>query len=293
MWLSSRSELLPLSTPSIGGPATGTGTHSITTSGQSHRFFYSTPVGNTGTTIADSSLSAAAAPSTISLSSLTSAPESNIPLHIAERVLSSQPKLYQTPPHPLHTLKQKIESFFPNFTSHEDLSPIVTTQANFDSLLIPPHHVSRSRSDTYYLNDTTCLRTHTSAHQSQLLQQGYTQFLCTGDVYRRDDIDKSHYPIFHQMEGVKVFDTTTTTTTEEEILQDLKTHLEQLAQHLFGPVPCRWVEEYFPFTHPSLELEIWYQDEWLEVLGCGVMQPQILQDAGYHHQGWAFGLGLE
>lgn len=79
------------------------------------------------------------------------------------------------------------------------------------------------------------------------------------------------------------------------MLDDLKQNLEGLAQHLFGPVECRWVEEYFSFTHPSLELEIWYQDDWLEVLGCGVMQPKILQDGGFDdgRLGWAFGLGLE
>ncbi len=231
--------------------------------------------------------------STLSTENVTlfSSPESNVPLHIVNRILSPKPKLYQTPPHPLHTIKKRIEDFFPSFDAKDSLSPVVSTQANFDSLLIPPDHVSRSRSDTYYVNDMTCLRTHTSAHQSQLLKEGYTQFLCTGDVYRRDDIDKSHYPIFHQMEGVKVFESNVS---DNEILEDLKSHLERLAQHLFGPVECRWVDEYFPFTHPSLELEIWYQDDWLEVLGCGVMQPKILNEAGLvGKKGWAFGLGLE
>jgi phenylalanyl-tRNA synthetase alpha chain len=222
---------------------------------------------------------------------LASSPDSNVPPHIADRVLSPNPKLYQTPPHPLHTIKQRIEDFFPDFTAKDSLSPIVSTQANFDSLLIPPDHVSRTKSDTYYVDAHTCLRTHTSAHQVELLRQGYSQFLCTGDVYRRDDIDKSHYPIFHQMEGVKLFDASAS---QDEILQDLRDNLEGLAQHLFGPVECRWVDEYFPFTHPSLELEIMYQGDWLEVLGCGVMQPQILQDAGLgDKKGWAFGLGLE
>lgn len=219
-------------------------------------------------------------------------PDCNIPQHIAERVLLT-PKLYKQSPHPLCTIKQKIEEYFPDFEYVDSKDPIVSTTANFDSLLIPPDHVSRSKSDTYYVDPTTCLRTHTSAHQLELLKEGHTKFLCTGDVYRRDDIDKSHYPIFHQMEGVKVFDDSTS---QAEVMDELKNTLEGLAQHLFGPVECRWVDEYFPFTHPSLELEIWYQDDWMEVLGCGVMQPKILQDAGYdteEHQAWAFGLGLE
>ena len=83
---------------------------------------------------------------------------------------------------------------------------------------------------------------------------------------------------------------------EEQVMKDLQDTLEGLARHLFGPVDCRWVEEYFPFTNPSLELEIMYNGEWLEVLGCGVMESQILQDGGYNpqtHKAWAFGLGLE
>ncbi|CAJ1964554.1 unnamed protein product [Cylindrotheca closterium] len=229
-------------------------------------------------------------------------PNCNIPPHIADRVLLT-PKLYQQPPHPLCTIKEKIETFFPGFDYVDSKDPIVKSTANFDSLLIPPDHVSRSKSDTYYVDHPdVCLRTHTSAHQLELLKQGHKEFLCTGDVYRRDDIDKSHYPIFHQMEGVKVFDLLPEGTMSdpeqnvELVMEDLKKTLEGLAQHLFGPVECRWVEEYFPFTHPSLELEIWYQDDWMEVLGCGVMQPKILQDAGYDttkHQAWAFGLGLE
>ena len=223
---------------------------------------------------------------------LTNSKDCNVPPHIAEKVTVT-PKLFHISPHPLHTIKKRIEEFFPTFTVEDSLNPIVPTHNNFDSLLIPNDHISRSKSDTYYLNPNTCLRTHTSAHQVELLQRGHTQFLCTGDVYRRDDIDKSHYPIFHQMEGAKVF---SNDVSQEEVLEDLKANLEGLAHHLFGPVECRWVAEYFPFTDPSLELEIWYQDDWLEVLGCGVMQPTILENGGFptdQHKAWAFGLGLE
>eukprot|EP00934_Nitzschia_sp_Nitz4_P002178 Nitzschia sp. Nitz4//scaffold152_size53828//50016//51239//NITZ4_006754-RA/size53828-processed-gene-0.90-mRNA-1//-1//CDS//3329537238//2178//frame0 len=226
-------------------------------------------------------------------------PDCIIPSHIAERVMSDEPKLYQVAPHPLQLVKHRIEDYFGStFAAKDSLNPIVATSSNFDSLLIPPDHVSRSRSDTYYLdNGVTCLRTHTSAHQVELLQAGYTQFLCTGDVYRRDDIDRSHYPIFHQMEGVKVFTEEANAgkiLTDEEVLQDLQHTLEGLARHLFGPVECPWVDEYFPFTHPSAELEIKYNGDWMEVLGCGVVQPKILQEGGHpDKKAWAFGLGLE
>jgi len=216
----------------------------------------------------------------------------NTPPHIAERAVMT-PKLYQRPSHPLHTIQQQIHDYFgPDFAKVDSLSPVVSTYANFDSLLIPSDHVSRSKSDTYYLTSDTCLRTHTSAHQVELLHQqhGLTQFLCTGDVYRRDDIDKSHYPIFHQMEGVKVFESGVDS---HAVLQDLQQTLEGLAKHLFGnDIECRWVDEYFPFTHPSVELEILYRGEWMEVLGCGVMRPEI-HGLADDRQAWAFGLGLE
>jgi phenylalanyl-tRNA synthetase alpha chain len=218
-------------------------------------------------------------------------PDCNVPPHIAARVGRN---LHHQDPHPLFTIQNLIHEYFHDFDHLQDLSPVVSTEANFDSLLIPQDHVSRSKSDTYYLNRDVCLRTHTSAHQTQLLKEGKRQFLVTGDVYRRDEIDASHYPIFHQMEGVKLFDKSTTS--EQEVMQDLKASLGGLATKLFGDVEMRWVEAYFPFTHPSLELEIYYNDQWLEVLGCGVMQPQILQQGGHDTSktnAWAFGLGLE
>jgi phenylalanyl-tRNA synthetase alpha chain len=243
-------------------------------------------------------------------------PSCNIPASIASRVGA---QLHRRPQHPLHILQQRIVRYWqtqgnPQFQHFDNLSPIVTTRNNFDVLRIPLDHVSRSPSDTYYCNASTVLRTHTSAHQVDLLQAGHTHFLVTGDVYRRDEIDTSHYPIFHQMEGVRLFSRTElqelTGSTHRSssssnspssdsvvyIQQDLKEGLQGLAQTLFGPTECRWVDTTFPFTHPSLELEIFFQDAWLEVLGCGVIHPDIIRNAGLdpqEWQGWAFGLGLE
>lgn len=113
----------------------------------------------------------------------------------------------------------------------------------------------------------------------------------TGDVYRRDAIDATHYPVFHQMEGVRVFGPDATT---EQVVADLKAKLEGLARLLFGDVEMRWIDAYFPFTEPSLELEVFFNGQWLEVLGCGVMQQQILDGNGQPgKKAWAFGLGLE
>lgn len=222
-------------------------------------------------------------------------PDCNVTPHIASRVGVN---LHRRPLHPLNILKQEIVEYWKGFQLYDDISPVVTCEQNFDRLRIPPDHVSRSKSDTYYLNRETVLRTHTSAHQVDLLRQGNQQFLVAGDVYRRDDIDRSHYPVFHQMEGVKMFTNLDAGCSEQEqmeiIAKDLQQSLEGLAKHLFGPTEMRWVDEYFPFTHPSFELEILFQGEWMEVLGCGVIHPQILANAGRPgEKGWAFGLGLE
>ena len=247
-------------------------------------------------------------------------PYCNVSEHIASRVGVN---LHQRQHHPLCTIKGMIHDYWNNhntssstqktkdneegssFTLLEDLPAVVTVQQNFDQLRIPPNHVSRQKTDTYYLSPDQVLRCHTSAHQVDLLAQGHKQFLCAGDVYRRDEIDASHYPVFHQMEGVKLFDISNNNNnnnnnnmvSEEDIQADLQKGLEGLAKHLFGAdAPVRWVDAYFPFTHPSMELEVYYQDDWLEVLGCGVIHPDILVNAGLDPKqtsGWAFGLGLE
>ncbi|XP_076766155.1 phenylalanyl-tRNA synthetase, mitochondrial isoform X2 [Xylocopa sonorina] len=167
------------------------------------------------------------------------------------------------------------------------------------------------------------LRAHTTAHQTVLISMGLNNFLVIGDVYRRDEIDSTHYPVFHQVDAVRLC-------TAEEVFQnvnnsdslrlfehkgletnekqachtlesvkvmehELKTTLIDLTKTLFGPdINYRWVEQYFPFTHPSWELEVYYKDKWLEIAGCGVMRQEILEKAGAGERiGWAFGLGLE
>ena len=109
----------------------------------------------------------------------------NIPDNIASRVGTN---LHLQPNHPLNTIKTIIEDYWQQqsngFETRDNMKPIVPTNNNFDSLLIPPDHVSRSKSDTYYFDCDTVLRTHTSAHQTTLLKQGIDRFLVTGDVYR-------------------------------------------------------------------------------------------------------------
>ncbi|QDS73646.1 hypothetical protein FKW77_002383 [Venturia effusa] len=109
--------------------------------------------------------------------------------------------------HPLSITRQLIEKKFPDFNYHNTLFPVVTTAQNFDSLGIPLGHSGRSRTDTYYINKETVLRTHTSAHQADTFRSNESDgFLITADVYRRDAIDRTHYPAFHQMEGALTWD---------------------------------------------------------------------------------------
>lgn len=189
------------------------------------------------------------------------------------------------------------------FTLKDNISPRVTVAQNFDQLLFPADHVGRSLSDTFYYSRTELLRTHTTAHEVDLLRSGLTNFLTVGDCYRRDEIDASHYPVFHQMEGVRVFAHDVARYNRGEdgtalVVAELKDTLDGLVRFLFGSdIEVRWIEGSFPFTTPSFEMEIKFQDKWMEVLGCGVLQYAILDACKptlpAEASGWAFGLGLE
>lgn len=122
--------------------------------------------------------------------------------------------LHTTPDHPLCHVRRRIADYFykaypnrignPIFSIHDNLRPIVTVEQNFDSLLVPRDHPSRSKSDCYYVNSGTLLRAHTTAHQTELISMGLNNFLVIGDVYRRDDINATHYPVFHQVDAVRL-----------------------------------------------------------------------------------------
>lgn len=116
-------------------------------------------------------------------------------------------RLHLQTDHPISLTRRLIESRLPGFTTYNDLFPIVSVAKNFDSLGFPPDHPGRSRTDTYYLNRDTVLRTHTSAHQPETFGRDASAGFCiSADVYRRDAIDRSHYPAFHQMEIALTWD---------------------------------------------------------------------------------------
>jgi phenylalanyl-tRNA synthetase alpha chain len=224
----------------------------------------------------------------------------NIPPSISSRVGSN---LHLRPHHPLFILSHRMKQYFTEtsrtsgelFHIHENLNPKVSIQSNFDDLLVPSDHPSRRLTDTFYYDNKYCLRTHTSAHQTQFLRSGEQAFLVIGDCYRRDEIDSRHYPIFHQMEGVRIFNQQDAN--EQKVVENLKQTLEGLVESVFGPVEKRWNIDSFPFTSPSFELEILFNGQWMEVLGSGVIRKEILErslgENGKSKIGWAFGIGLE
>jgi len=244
-------------------------------------------------------------------------PTTNVTPTILEKTTR---QLHLIPTHPIAIIKELIASTFPDFKHYDQFSPVVTTKENFDDLCFAADHPGRAVTDTYYLNETIMLRTHTSAHQLEVLTES-DKVLVTADVYRRDEIDASHYPVFHQMEGAQLFDAKTavedirkliaagsstataaiqtedtTQITAENPKQEcheeaamlavadhLKYSLNLMVRRLFShekDLQVRWIDATFPFTSPSWEMEILYQGKWLEVLGCGVIRQDILNNAG-------------
>ena len=169
----------------------------------------------------------------------------------------------------------------------DHMPPVVSVLDNFDRLLVPADHPARSPHDTFYLGADTVLRTHTSAHQHALLAAGLRNFCITGDVYRRDTVDRSHFPVFHQLEGV------VEVPAGEDPLSFLARLVTGLVEHLFPECKHRTSPDTFPFTEPSLEVEVLYSGEWLEVLGCGVVHTDILDNLGIRQPLVAWGLGLD
>jgi phenylalanyl-tRNA synthetase alpha chain len=251
-------------------------------------------------------------------STLSTSFASNIP----PSILSKQRlNLLEQSGHPLNLIKRRVLNHFSDGMTtsistvssnlsrkfrcfDKELDPIVTTMQNFDELLTPLEHVSRKPTDTFYVSPDKVLRCHMTAHQTTLLKEGHRAFLMAGNVFRRDSIDATHYPVFHQIDGVRVFtqsdlpvEAKVSPQAETEfVINDLKSELEGLARSLFGSdAKVRWVEAYFPFTEPSLELEIFYEGQWLELLGCGMIRKTILNNCNLEKNaiGWAFGMGVE
>lgn len=180
-----------------------------------------------------------------------------------------------------------------------DGNEIVTEKENFDMLNFLPDHPARDSHDTLNLRDNYLMRTHTSSVQVLEMQKRNKEgrmpirIVVPGKTYRRES-DATHSQMFHQMEGLLVDQITT--------MSDLKGILTYTIQRIFQQdYPVRFRPHYFPFTEPSAEMDILWKDEdgnekWLEILGCGMVHPNVLKNAGINtkiYQGWAFGMAVE
>lgn len=178
---------------------------------------------------------------------------------------------------------------------------IVPAHVTFDLFNMPPGHPARSRSDTYYINDDYILRTHDTvmwyyylnhpAIIERIKKGDPLGVVCYGKVYRKDEIDRHHMNVFHQLGGVYLVPDNK----KNIVLHDLKNVLAEIAQKIFGAeVKTRFNPDVFPYTNPSLEMEIERNGEWIEMVGCGLPRRSVLSNFGLNgYNGWAFGFGLE
>ena len=168
-----------------------------------------------------------------------------------------------------------------------------TSWHNFDALNTPDWHPARYESDTLYLDENLeqLLRTQTSTVQVRHMQNNKppVYIVAPGRVYRSDQLDATHSPVFHQIEGLAVDENLT--------FSDLKGTLEYFVKEFFGKdLKTKFIPHFFPFTEPSAEVLVsWKDGEWLEILGCGMVDPNVFKHVGYDtdSQGFAFGVGVE
>ena len=164
---------------------------------------------------------------------------------------------------------------------------------NFSALNVPEHHPARDMQDTFFVDKDIVLRTHTSNVQIHLMEEEEPplRFIVPGRVYRNEAISYKSYCLFHQVEGLFV--------DKNVSFSQLKGCLEYFAKKMFGANrKMRWRPSYFPFTEPSAEVDIWdeQRNQWMEILGCGMVDPEVFKSVGYDTnvwRGYAFGMGVE
>ena len=206
--------------------------------------------------------------------------------------------------HPITQTFRRIEAIFANAGYRVVSGPEVEDDYhNFEALNIPAHHPARAMHDTLYLENGMLLRTHTSPVQVRVMEESAPpiRIICPGRVYRKDDVDASHSPVFHQVEGLVV--------DEGVSFVDLKGTVVDFARKFFEKdLDVRFRPSYFPFTEPSAEVDVQCvhcmgegcracgYTGWTEVLGCGMVHPKVLAGAGIdteRYTGFAFGFGVD
>ena len=206
--------------------------------------------------------------------------------------------------HPLTLIIDEIKNIF-NKIGFSSIygEEVETDYYNFESLNIPKHHPARDMQDTFYVSDEVLLRTHTSSSQVHFMEENNPpiRIISPGRVYRNEDISVRSYCLFHQIEGLYV--------DKKVTFSDLKGTLDYFAKQFFGPkTKTRFRPSYFPFTEPSAEMDVYWGLEtesdyritkgtgWLEILGCGMVNPEVFKAVDYDVEKWsgyAFGLGIE
>ena len=197
--------------------------------------------------------------------------------------------------HPITIIKNEISDFFveQGFSVAEG-PELESGWLNFDALNIPADHPARTMQDTFFIEPVesgVVLRTHTSPVQIRTMLENEPPIyvICPGRTFRADELDATHSPVFHQVEGLVVDKGIT--------MAHLKGTLDNFARHMFGPdVTTRLRPSFFPFTEPSAEVDIYFNGRWIEWGGCGMVNPRVLATCGIDtdlYSGFAFGMGLE
>ncbi|WP_066906928.1 phenylalanine--tRNA ligase subunit alpha [Synechococcus sp. MIT S9509] len=193
--------------------------------------------------------------------------------------------------HPLVTTTEEIVDLFCGLGYQVVEGPEVETDHhNFTALNIPPDHPARDMQDTFYLKDNLLLRTHTSPVQIRHLETHAppVRIVAPGRVYRRDAVDATHSPVFHQVEVLAI--------DENLDFSHLRGTVMAFLKAFFGDLPVRFRASYFPFTEPSAEVDVQWRGRWLEVMGCGMVDPAVLDGLGLdpeRYSGFAAGVGVE
>ncbi|MEJ2516174.1 MAG: phenylalanine--tRNA ligase subunit alpha [Gammaproteobacteria bacterium] len=193
--------------------------------------------------------------------------------------------------HPVSRTMRRMESIFRHAGFDVHTGPEVEDEFhNFEALNIPEHHPARAMHDTFYFGDGRLLRTHTSPVQIRSMRRDGApiRLIAPGRVYRCDS-DQTHSPMFHQVEGLVV--------DRGVSFAHLKAVLHDFLERFFErKVRLRFRPSYFPFTEPSAEVDVSWGEGWLEILGCGMVHPRVLEFGGIdpeNYTGYAFGMGVE
>lgn len=193
--------------------------------------------------------------------------------------------------HPINGMMDRVTDIFVGLGYTVAEGPEMETDYyNFEALNFLPDHPARDMQDTLYLPDGNIMRTHTSSVQIRYMETNDPpiRIVMPGRCYRRDTVDATHSAVFHQVEILAVDEGLTFT--------DLKGTIKVFLEQLFGEVPIRFRPSFFPFTEPSAEVDVQWKGRWLEIMGCGMVDPNVLKAVGYDpevYTGFAAGMGVE